>query len=916
MARKAIKSISRNGKAYLSLYYASSLCGYHKDYLGQLIRSGKLSAERIGNAWFIEEDVFKRFREKTSISVERPLHLDNSSEVGSPAKKLDVIDIKEIPNADPSRLDEADPWDHVLLGEKPVEKEPVTIPVRSHTSFLANLSLKPLVFSMLILVVGFFVWQHPQLPLRVYTNLEHASKKATTISGALLHQAISGIYDIDIKTTFAPIQEFLETGPLFVGRQVGSWLSEKGAQTTKALVTLITKIKEQVVRYVLPSPPVGGSRTFLSQKGKEDVDVGPSRQTSIQGPSLEEKIQELTSQGLQTQPTIIEKTVVERTIERIISGLSQGELDLAIQALNNKFLNEIAELRALVSSRANANFRAIALTNRINALSSVTINDSILNSATVSGVTGLTDSDIPNDITIASSNAFSATLGSFSSTLTVSETLSIEGTATSTIAGQLSLTKIPTLVHAFGTWASGVTNSNVLDAALLINPASAVADTNLFGIAVGDSVKFLVDAEGDVFANNLTTSGTVTQGLTTISTLTVENNTTLGDAIGDTVTFNAGTLIFNNVATTTILQSINAWSIATSSTATPILSIDGLNGRMGIGTTTPNEQFEITGNFRLPPSTLTAGIIKSGDDTFIHNFGTDNFFAGVNAGNFAMTGTKNVAVGLNALIANLAGGGNTALGSQALTNNTEGGSNVGVGELTGLNNFTGSNNVFIGAFSDVTIDGLSNAIAIGSNAKVSASNSLILGGTGANAVNVGIGTTTPSFTLDVQGNIRASDAFLFSDGSTQAMAATPSGFSWRVGSASFLQATSTIATVPLGIFFKPDGTKMYVLEFQGADVNEYDLSTPWDVSTSLFLQTFSVTTEDAGPADIFFKPDGTKMYVLGLIGIDVNEYNLSTPWDVSTASFNQLFDVSGEDTAPHDIFFKPDGTKMYVMGRT
>ena len=53
---------------------------------------------------------------------------------------------------------------------------------------------------------------------------------------------------------------------------------------------------------------------------------------------------------------------------------------------------------------------------------------------------------------------------------------------------------------------------------------------------------------------------------------------------------------------------------------------EDLFGSVGIGTITPNEQLEITGNFRLPQSTATDGVIKSDGNRFIHNFGTDNFF--------------------------------------------------------------------------------------------------------------------------------------------------------------------------------------------------------------------------------------------------------------------------------------------------
>ena len=141
---------------------------------------------------------------------------------------------------------------------------------------------------------------------------------------------------------------------------------------------------------------------------------------------------------------------------------------------------------------------------------------------------------------------------------------------------------------------------------------------------------------------------------------------------------------------------------------------------------------------------------------------------------------------------------------------------------------------------------------------------------------------------------------------------------WDISTASFLQLFSVAAqeTTPVGLFFKPDGTKMYVLGFSGDDVNEYNLSTAWDVSTSSFLQNFSVLAQDDSPTGLFFKPDGTKMYVVGNTGDNVHEYNLSTAWDVSTSSFLQSFNVAAQDTQPYGLFFKTDGTKLYVLGST
>jgi len=43
------------GKKYISSKRASELTGYAKDYIGQLVRMGKLPAQRVGRSWYVEE---------------------------------------------------------------------------------------------------------------------------------------------------------------------------------------------------------------------------------------------------------------------------------------------------------------------------------------------------------------------------------------------------------------------------------------------------------------------------------------------------------------------------------------------------------------------------------------------------------------------------------------------------------------------------------------------------------------------------------------------------------------------------------------------------------------------------------------------------------------------------------------------
>jgi len=115
--------------------------------------------------------------------------------------------------------------------------------------------------------------------------------------------------------------------------------------------------------------------------------------------------------------------------------------------------------------------------------------------------------------------------------------LTVSTTGDSVAVGQLQATKTPTLAHTFTTWPAGT--SNVSNSSFYVNPATATADSNLIGAAVNGSVKFLVDAEGDIYGNNLILAGSTSTGATTIAgNLTVQDNTTLGDASTDTITLN------------------------------------------------------------------------------------------------------------------------------------------------------------------------------------------------------------------------------------------------------------------------------------------------------------------------------------------------------------------------------------------
>ncbi|MEQ1734023.1 MAG: hypothetical protein ABL940_10135, partial [Bacteroidia bacterium] len=124
------------------------------------------------------------------------------------------------------------------------------------------------------------------------------------------------------------------------------------------------------------------------------------------------------------------------------------------------------------------------------------------------------------------------------------------------------------------------------------------------------------------------------------------------------------------------------------------------------------------------------------------------------------SGTDNTATGKFTLYGNTTGSANTANGSLSLGNTTTGNWNAALGYNSGLTNTIGSNNTYVGASADATSGTFSKAVAIGYNAKVGASNAMVLGGTGVDAVKVAIGKTIPAQELDVVGNVQFSKALM------------------------------------------------------------------------------------------------------------------------------------------------------------
>ncbi|MDA7562245.1 autotransporter domain-containing protein [Candidatus Pelagibacter sp.] len=117
--------------------------------------------------------------------------------------------------------------------------------------------------------------------------------------------------------------------------------------------------------------------------------------------------------------------------------------------------------------------------------------------------------------------------------------------------------------------------------------------------------------------------------------------------------------------------------------------------------------------------------------------------------------------------------------------------------------------------------------------------------------------------------------------------------------------------------FKTDGTRVYIAQRDYGKVIQYDLTTPWDLSSATNqVESNAFTGEENNLRNIQFSSDGTFMYLGGSGGDDINKYRLPTAWDVSTIIHVTSYSISSQTVEMRGFKFTANFTKLYVTGDT
>ena len=187
MSRRLNGEIWRNGKKFIPLNIASAACGYHREYLRQLIKNGKLGGERIGSSWFISEDVFSSFIKNNPTGVSNYSNQTNQN-FGIIEKKISDLEEKLekiTASFDPVRNSEGsqreisngvDPWDHLLLGENSVQQE--GLPAQAGRNVQLKFSaVKVLVVISIISASFVFLFKNHDLVLVKSNNIKKIAEQ-------------------------------------------------------------------------------------------------------------------------------------------------------------------------------------------------------------------------------------------------------------------------------------------------------------------------------------------------------------------------------------------------------------------------------------------------------------------------------------------------------------------------------------------------------------------------------------------------------------------------------------------------------------------------------------------------------------------------------------------------------------------
>ncbi len=163
--------IQISGSKYISSRRAARESGYVSDYIGQLIRSGKLKAVKIGRSWFIDEKSLKAVGGGLSIQKTTPEGLVRQVSVATVKFPKTWSEVVYLSDGSP------------LL---PISDKRDTLQIRRSEAMFIDSGIKTRDTSVSAVVDGIRVQSSSRTPIIVHAHEERGQKAGRNIARILL----------------------------------------------------------------------------------------------------------------------------------------------------------------------------------------------------------------------------------------------------------------------------------------------------------------------------------------------------------------------------------------------------------------------------------------------------------------------------------------------------------------------------------------------------------------------------------------------------------------------------------------------------------------------------------------------------------------------------------------------------------
>jgi hypothetical protein len=135
-----------------------------------------------------------------------------------------------------------------------------------------------------------------------------------------------------------------------------------------------------------------------------------------------------------------------------------------------------------------------------------------------------------------------------------------------------------------------------------------------------------------------------------------------------------------------------------------------------------------------------------------------------------------------------------------------------------------------------------------------------------------------------------------------------------ISSINFLSYSATINNTR-GIYIEPSGNYFYVGDLNTDYIYRFLMPTPWLITGALQAGSLYIGDKEGGYRGMYMNPEGTKLLMVGVQLEKVNQYSLSTPFLLSSASFDRDFTLPQAALDPQSIDVESDtwGRDLFVV---